>query len=199
MASLLDPAAPRRLERSCGRPSDWLRVAPSRPGLERVEAFFSGHAYDPHRHDTYAIGITLHGVQSFRYRGAPASSTPGQAFVLHPDELHDGHAGTPAGFGYRILYLEPRLIQDALEDAPCPLPFVRDAVSNDARLTAAITPALADLETPLEDLHLDQIVLDLAEALAAADPSSSEGSSWPGTGALSTRPARSSMPACTSR
>ncbi|WP_331459548.1 AraC family ligand binding domain-containing protein, partial [Nonomuraea sp. SBT364] len=23
----------------------------------------------PHRHDTYAIGITLTGVQTFRYRG----------------------------------------------------------------------------------------------------------------------------------
>ena len=110
-------------------------------------------------------------MQSFRYRGAPESSTLGQAFVLHPDELHDSHAGTPAGFGYRILYLEPRLIQDALEAAPCPLPFVHDVVSNDPRFMAAITPALADLETPLEDLHLDQMVLDLAEALAAADPS----------------------------
>jgi len=196
---LLDPAAPRRLERSCGRPSDWLRVAPSRPGLERVEAFFSGHAYDPHRHDTYAIGITLHGVQSFRYRGAPESSTLGQAFVLHPDELHDGHAGTPAGFGYRILYLEPRLIQDALEDAPCPLPFVRDAVSNDARLTAAITPAL-----PISK-HRSRICTSIRwcstspRRLLRPIPRSSEGSSWPGTGALSTRPARSSMPACTSR
>ena len=26
-------------------------------------------AYEPHRHDSYAIGITTAGVQTFRYRG----------------------------------------------------------------------------------------------------------------------------------
>lgn len=136
-----------------------------------MEAFFSGHAFDPHRHDTYAIGYTLNGVQSFRYRGASEQSIPGQVFVLHPDETHDGRAGTIAGFRYRILYVEPRLIQDALGDAGCSIPFVRDPVSNDKRLAAAIMPALDDLEMPLEDLHLDQIVLTLAEALVALDSS----------------------------
>lgn len=170
MASLIDHAASCRLERSCGpSAADWLRIAPTRPGLERIEAFFSGHAYDPHRHDTYALGITLHGVQAFRYRGASESSGPGQVFVLHPDELHDGHAGTDAGFRYRILYVEPRLVGDALGAARRPLPFVRNVVSNDPRLTAAILPALADLETPLQNLQFDGILVDLADALAAAD------------------------------
>ncbi len=148
-----------------------MRIAPRSPGLERVEAFFAGHGFDPHRHDTYAIGFTLEGVQSFRYRGAAERSLPGQVFVLHPDEVHDGHAGTSAGFHYKILYVEPRAIGEVLGEGRCPLPFVRDVVSTDRRLAAAITPALADLDQPLEELHRDQIVLDLAEALAAADPS----------------------------
>lgn len=158
-----------RLERSCGAArGDWIRAAPSRPGFERMEAFFSGHGFDPHRHDTYAIGYTLRGVQAFRYRGAPRHSRPGQVFVLHPDETHDGHAGTSAGFRYRILYIEPRLIQRALRGA---LPFVRDPVTADPRLARAIGSALDDLDAPLEGLQVDQIVLTLAEALAAADPS----------------------------
>lgn len=161
-----------RLERSCGAADgDWIRIAPSRPGLERVEAFFAGHAFEPHRHDTYAIGFTLAGVQAFRYRGAAELSVPGQVFVLHPDEAHDGHAGTGAGFRYRILYVEPQLLQEALGGVHAPLPFTRDAVSTDKRLAAAILPALDDLEGPLEELQRDQIILDLAEALAAADPS----------------------------
>src|SRR5262249_27098229 len=52
-----------------------------------------------------------------------------------------------------------------------PLPFVRDVVSTDRRLAAAIVPALDDLTAPLEELERDQIILDLAQALAAADPS----------------------------
>lgn len=160
-----------RLERSCGPvAADWMRIAPSSPGLERVEAFFAGHGFDPHRHDTYAIGFTLDGVQAFRYRGAVERSLPGQVFVLHPDEVHDGRAGTSAGFHYKILYIEPRAIGDALGKRH-PLPFVRETVSTDRRIAAAIIPALGDLDLPLEELHRDQIALDLAEALAAADPS----------------------------
>ena len=90
-----------------------MRAAPSTPGLERIEARFCGHGFDPHRHDSYAIGFTLEGVQAFRYRGTVERSTPGQVFVLHPDELHDGYAGTGAGFRYRILYVEPRRIHEA--------------------------------------------------------------------------------------
>jgi AraC-like DNA-binding protein len=158
-----------RLERSCARARDWIRAAPPSPGLERIEARFSGHGFDPHRHDTYAIGFTLDGVQAFRYRGAARQSTRGQVFVLHPDEVHDGHAGTGAGFRYRILYLAPRLAHAALGEGP--LPFVRDAVSDNARLMRAIMPALADLDWPLEDVQRDQVVADLGDALAASDPS----------------------------
>jgi AraC-like DNA-binding protein len=148
-----------------------MRIAPSAPGIERIEAFFAGHAFDAHRHDTYAIGFTVAGVQSFRYQGSAERSLPGQVFVLHPDETHDGRAGTGAGFRYRILYVEPRFICDALGRAGGSLPFVRDVVSGNARLAGAILRALGDLEAPLEELERDQIVLDLAEALAAADRS----------------------------
>ena len=64
-----------------------------------------------------------------------------------------------------------RLIDNALSEAHGALPFVRDVVSNNETLAHAIKPALDDLDSPLEDLQRDQIVLDLAEALAAADTS----------------------------
>ena len=168
MASHMDAHSPSGLERLCG---DWIRTAPPAAGLERVEAFFSGHAYDPHRHDTYAIGYTLEGVQSFRYRGSDESSQAGQVFVLHPDETHDGHAGTAEGFHYRILYVEPGAVRDALADERRALPFVRDTVSNNWRIVAAIAPALVDLDRPLEEPLRDQVIVSLADALAAADPS----------------------------
>jgi AraC-like DNA-binding protein len=135
--------------------------------VERLEACFAGHGYDPHRHDTYAIGLTLDGVQSFGYRGSTLHSRPGQAVVLHPDETHDGRAGTAAGFRYRLAYIEPRLIRQALGDSPRPLPFVREAVTDDPRLISALAPALEDLETQLEDLQRDAIIAAVAEALAA--------------------------------
>jgi AraC-like DNA-binding protein len=159
------------LERSCAA-GDWMRVGTARPGFERLEACFTNHAFESHRHDTYAVGITLAGVQAFGYRGVEEHCLAGQAFVLHPDERHDGHAGSDAGFRYRILYIEPTLIQEALGQPRCPLPFVGDAVSGDIRLRAAILAALDEPEQAIDDLKLDQSLVELAEALAALDPSS---------------------------
>jgi AraC-like DNA-binding protein len=48
---------------------------------------------------------------------------------------------------------------------------VREAVSSNRSLAAAIMPALDDLDLLLEDLHRAQIILGLADALALADPS----------------------------
>lgn len=172
MAPYLDQGERAGLERSCGSArGDWIRVAPSAPGIERFEARFARAGYAPHRHDVYAIGITLQGVQSFRYRGTAAQCLAGQIYVLHPDELHDGRAGTEAGFRYRGLYIAPDLVREALGARSGPLPFFRAAVSDDRRLAAAILPAVDDLDRPLDDLQRDQVALALAEALAAGDPS----------------------------
>ena len=145
-----------------------MRAGTSRPGFERVEANFRTMAFAPHRHDSYAIGVTLRGVQSFGYRGTTEHSEAGCAFVIHPDETHDGRAGTDEGYGYRIMYIAPRLIAEALDFRP--LPFVRDAVTRESRLHGAICAALGETDTPLEDLQFDGIVTALADALAAHDP-----------------------------
>jgi hypothetical protein len=49
---------------------DFLLTDSPMPGLERLEARFHGHAYDPCQHETYAIGITHDGAQGFSYRYA---------------------------------------------------------------------------------------------------------------------------------
>jgi AraC-like DNA-binding protein len=172
MAKILDGEAEPRLERSCGpAPRDWLGHAPYEPGIERIEAFFAGHAYDPHRHDTYALGFTISGVQSFDYRGARADSCAGNAIILHPDEVHDGRAGAEHGFHYRMLYIEPRLIMEALAGRTTSLPFVHQAISSDPRLLNALHLALADLRHPFEPLERDKIVTLIADALLALDAS----------------------------
>lgn len=158
------------LERSCVR-GDWIRTAPDEAGPERIEAFFGGHAYDPHRHDTYAIGYTLSGVQSFDYRGAKRDSTPGDLIVLHPDEVHDGRAGMAGGFRYRMAYVEPGLIMQALAGRASAAPFAGDAVCRDGRLMRALIGLLGDLDHALEPLERDQAVGELGEALLALDSS----------------------------
>ncbi|HEY1942383.1 MAG TPA: AraC family transcriptional regulator [Roseiarcus sp.] len=154
------------LERSC-EPAGRERIvaAPASAGLERIEARFFGPAFARHRHDTYAIGVTLAGVQTFWYRGAQRRSLPGQTLVLHPDEIHDGGAGDEAGLRYRMLYVEPALLCAALGEG-APPPFVAEPVFDDPALYGVLSEALGPLDTPLDELETDDIVGRLARALA---------------------------------
>ncbi|MCA1440540.1 AraC family transcriptional regulator [Ensifer sp. IC4062] len=148
------------------RSGDWIAVAEDAVPFERIEAFFAGPAYEPHRHDTYAIGQTLSGVQSFRYRGTDRFSLPGRTMVLHPDELHDGHAASDDGFRYRMIYIEPAAIQSVLGGRP--LPFISGGISSDPRLFAAVHALLPSTAARIEALEFDDGLFELAHALEAA-------------------------------
>ena len=163
------PVSPPRPAQKPG--SDWICRAPvsggvnGAGGIERIEAFFHRAGYAMHRHDTYAIGRTLAGVQSFRYRGSTRNSLPGGTMVLHPDEPHDGQAGTGEGFHYRMIYVDPALFQQALGGKP--LPFLEGGLSNDPRLFAATESLVRTMDCAIDPLEQDDALYDLAVALDA--------------------------------
>jgi len=156
------------LEGLCGtaRNSPRLRAEVASGGVERFQAWFPGRAFAPHRHDTYAVGITLAGVQEFHYRGELRRCLPGQCHVLHPDELHDGVPGDDNGFGYRIAYVDPALVQQSLGGSP--LPFVADPVPDLAAGHRARLAAILDMQAPLDELARVEAVNAIADLLAAA-------------------------------
>jgi AraC-like DNA-binding protein len=142
---------------------DRIRLGPGADGIERLEAHLYGQAFSPHRHDTYAIGITISGIQTFRYRGQQWRCLPGQCHILHPDEIHDGSAGTEDGFGYRIVYIDPLLIQDALGGRP--LPFVAQPVVDTARLPAGIGFEVWDIDAKIDDMARVELVIAVTNLL----------------------------------
>jgi len=155
---------------------DWI-FSPPQPNnqYERIEAFFSAHAYEPHRHDTYAIGRTLSGIQSFHYKGKMQHSSPGMTMVLHPDETHDGESGSHLGFQYRMVYIEPATIQRIIKGKP--LPFIENGLSSDPRLFKASHAFLQNFENYLDPLEEEDALYDLAAALcdvASAPPRKSK-------------------------
>ncbi|MEZ2127099.1 MULTISPECIES: AraC family transcriptional regulator [unclassified Sinorhizobium] len=155
------------LERLCEAPDvNRITTAPTYPGIERIQAQFSGNAFEPHRHDTYALGVTLRGVQTFAYRGERRFSLPGRVIILHPDEIHDGGAATDDGLRYRMLYLEPSLLLQCLRGSAAGLPFVSDPVVKDARLASLLLGALGQLDRKLDDLFVDDFVANVARGLA---------------------------------
>lgn len=154
------------LERLCVTPeANRILSAPAYPGIERIQAQFRGDAFDLHRHDTYALGVTMRGVQTFRYRGEQRYSLPGRVIILHPDELHDGGAATEDGLVYRMLYLEPSVLVQCLEAARIGLPFVGDPVVEDNRLAGLLLAALGELDRELDELFVDDFVSRLTDGL----------------------------------
>ena len=135
-------------------------------GIERIEAHFRCQAFSPHRHDTYGIGITLAGVQTFRYRGEQRYCRPGQCHILHPDETHDGGPATDEGFGYRIVHIDPSLIQQALGGKP--LPFVSNPVIEASVLSKDFTSAVLDIDSEIDDLARTELTITIADTLVAA-------------------------------
>ncbi|KAF1011214.1 MAG: HTH-type transcriptional activator RhaS [Pseudomonas fluorescens] len=115
-------------------------------GIESLRAHFEGHAYDPHWHDSYLLGVTEQGVQQFNCRKIRHHSVPGHVFHLEPGELHDGVAPTAEGFTYRTLYFTPqwleREISTVFEEAPLnsQLGFSRN-LAQDSRLALATSRA----------------------------------------------------------
>lgn len=152
------------LERSCGVVGrDWMQIAPALNGLERLKARFGGHAFDWHRHDTYAVGLTLEGVQTFDCRRTTHHSLGGQVLVLHPDERHNGRAGSANGFGYYMLYIEPSRIRETFELKD--LPFVPRLVSTNRALARTILAAFGSFPQPLSELESDAIIARVADLL----------------------------------
>lgn len=145
--------------------SDWVQRSAHPGRVERIEAWFAGHGYEPHRHDTYSIGRTLTGVQSFNYHGALCHGMPGNTLVLHPDEVHDGMAGTDAGFRYRMAYIDPALIQQVLGGEP--LPYIEGGLSSDPRLYQAAEPFVQAIDYSLAPLEEQDALYDLAMAMKA--------------------------------
>lgn len=124
-------------------------------GIETVRAHFEGHAYDPHWHDSFLVGITEQGLQQFNCRRQQHNSTPGKVFLLEPGDIHDGTAPKAGGFTYRTLYLDPRWLDRELraqfEEAPdnAQLSFAA-TLAEDPRLAIATADAF-------EAMHHDEL------------------------------------------
>ncbi|MBE5253061.1 AraC family transcriptional regulator [Mixta mediterraneensis] len=152
---------------------NWLDLRHDKPsGIESLRAHFTGHAYDPHWHDSYLIGVTEQGVQQFHSRRQQHQSRPGTVFMLEPEELHDGDAINAQGFTYRMLYLSPQQVKQRL--APLTESGVQQhelgfaaTLRDDKQLAYAVWHAFEalwhDHPEMIKDAALDRLFLQLGQ------------------------------------
>lgn len=150
--------------------ADWARFRSTPvPGVTLMHAHFSEHSFEKHSHDTFSIGQTHAGIQSFRCRGEDLNSVKGKIVAFNPDEAHDGHRGGSEAFEYAMLYIEPNVIFDALRDfghrdGRCHIarPLIDDPVA-----WQSLHKAIAALQHPNESLRADTLLTQALSLLFA--------------------------------
>lgn len=140
-------------------------------GVSGFRACFERHSYSRHTHDEYAIGTIEAGVQTFHCRGGQHLSLPGSLILVNPDELHDGRAAEGI-YRYRMLYLDPAFVSDAVRDAGEPegrLPLFRTPVARDVELAGVlcVLNQRSEVREGADALELESRLLRLVHALLA--------------------------------
>ncbi|MFY8105643.1 MAG: AraC family transcriptional regulator [Elstera sp.] len=137
---------------------------------EVLLARFRRHSFAPHTHDRYVFGVITAGVEGFQSGGTRHYATRGALALVHPGEVHDGYAAVEEGWAYRMLYLDPALMQRAAEGvgfrASDGLPNFRETIIHDpalAALCAGVFVQLAEGETLERETALLSVLAALVQ------------------------------------
>lgn len=149
-------------------PRDCARRYTREHGVELLEAAFHSHVYERHMHDTYAIGVTLRGIQSFRCRGAVREAAPGDIVAINPAEAHDGKSGTDGGYAYRMIYVPANwmraIVDDALEQRGQEV-FANAPILKDPVLAERLCAAWDSMAEPSSSFAGDALLYEALQTL----------------------------------
>jgi AraC-like DNA-binding protein len=112
-------------------------------GVDLLRARFITHRYGRHAHETYTFGLIEAGVEEFDYGGTLLRAGAGAVALLDPEVVHTGHAATPAGWTYRVLYPEVSVVTEVAEQLGWPrgTPRFPQTVLYNARSAALLRSA----------------------------------------------------------
>ncbi|APG83145.1 AraC family transcriptional regulator [Sinorhizobium americanum] len=84
-------------------------------GVEVVEAA-TRHSFARHTHEQFGIGLIHQGAQRSLSGRGTVEAEAGDVITVNPGEIHDGVPIGDAGRSWRMLYLEPALVEAAVGD-----------------------------------------------------------------------------------
>jgi AraC-like DNA-binding protein len=145
-------------------PKDWARFRPGAlAGVTQMNAHFTEHTFERHSHETYSIGVTASGVQTFHCGGTLHASLRGDVILFNPDEPHDGQRGTQEGFGYSMLYVSQQVVNDCRDkEAGLDMAaYFTQPVVRDAAMGRALARAIGAANQPQESLRAEELTRDV--------------------------------------
>ncbi len=130
----------------------------SLPKLELLRATYITQSFSRHSHEGFAVGVIEEGALGFYYRGENVVAARGSINLANPDEPHTGHAMTDQGWTYRMFYLHPDVLTDAvweMSGKSGEMPFFQSGVLLDDQLAWTIH----DLHVAMEDGRMESMEL----------------------------------------
>ena len=131
---------------------------PALNNLELLRATYITHAFAPHMHEGYAIGVIEGGAERFRYRRGVHVAPRGSIVLINPGEMHTGESATEHGWMYRMLYPDISLLQRAASEMAGKqqgIPFFPSPVVDDPALATQLMQLHAVLERSPSALERD--------------------------------------------
>ncbi len=130
--------------------------------IDVLHAHYAGHAFSPHWHEEYAIGLIDAGVEQFRYRGTVRQAVKGQIVLMNAGELHTGEAADERGFGFRMLYVPESTFRSIAAQSTLPdtgLSF-KQAILNDVSLARLLRETHRAIGNAVSSLETEELLLD---------------------------------------
>ena len=134
-----------------------------REGVELYRARFLRHCFEPHTHEAYGLGAITQGVGRFRWRGGEHFAPRATLMLMNPEDIHTGEAATADAWGYRMLYLDERVLSELYGG---PAWWFDAAVAHDAEAAARAARLIAALWEAREPLAFDSALLELVQGLS---------------------------------
>ena len=130
--------------------------APDFNNLELLRATYISHRFARHMHEGFVFGVIERGVEAFDYRGQEHYATANSLAIVNPGEAHTGQAIDAAGWSYRTIYPDEKLmrrIAAEITGRDRGVPYFPQAVIHDPQAVAAVRAMHRTLETSVSKLE----------------------------------------------
>lgn len=135
-----------------------FRRPPHRPGVELYRAHIVDHAFEIHAHEGFGLGAIESGVERFRYRGGEHLAPADSLVLMNAGELHTGRAATAQGWRYRMVYVEPAVVEAVTGERGW---HFTQAVAHDPPRARRVARLLAQLWQAAEPIAFDSLLATL--------------------------------------
>jgi AraC-like DNA-binding protein len=135
-------------------------------GISTLRAAYRDHAFAPHSHDWFVVGVFESGAAHIRCEGRPARASTNDVLVINPGAVHSAVAASAEGWRYRAIYPSMELIEALLAERSRQTPRFFDChVVTDAALADRVRRAITAAEEQHNAFGLEEIVVGLVNDL----------------------------------